>query len=332
MNTASPTSRRQTLRLLASATALAALGNAHAAADDWPQRTVRVLVPYPAGGVTDAVARLLAERLGPVLGQPLVVDNKGGAGGSIGMDTVAKSAPDGHTLAFATISPLTLSPYFMKVAYDPFKDFIPVTSVMYSPVYVLATESFKGKNFADALALAKSQSNGVTIAFSGYGSVGHIMIEQLRRQSGANFVPVPYKGGNQPITDAVGAQFDLMTINPSDAVNAMIQKGRLRVLAVSAPERLSALPDTPTLAELGYKPANLVSLFGFFVPAGTPPAIVERLSAEVNKLLAQPEMAERLRKLDNVVSTGTPEQFASIIRAEHEANGKIIREANIKAE
>lgn len=331
MNLDSSPYRRRALGLLVSAIALAVLPTARAAGP-WPEKPLRIVVPYPAGGPTDSAARQLADRLARVLSQAIVVDNRAGAGGTMGMDAVAHAAPDGATFGFAAISPLTLSPHIMKVGYDPLKDLVPVVSVMYAPVYVLATQAFKGQSFADAVAQAKAQPQGVSIASSGYGSVGHIMIEQLRRQSGANFVHVPYKGGSQIATDAAGAQFDLFMANPTDAIHALIQKGKLRVIAVSAPEQLPALPNMPTLAELGYKNANLTSLFGFYAPAGTPPEVVQRLNSEVNKLLSQSDMRERLRKLDNIATGGTPGQFAAVIQAEHATNGKIIREANIKAE
>jgi len=322
--------RRHTLGLLASAIPLSMIGTARAS-DTWPQSAVRIIVPYPPGGVTDIVARQFAERLAPAFGQSIIVENRGGAGGTIGIDAMVKSKPDGTTFAFGAISPITLNPYLMKVGYDPLKDIIPVASVMYSPVYLLATKAFKGKTFDDAISLAKSNPDGVTIACSGYGSVGHIMIEQLRRQSRANFVPVPYKGANQMLPDAVGGQFDLCTSNPSDAVTGLIQKGDLRLLAVSAPKRLPKLPDMPTLAEIGYKEANLISLFGFFAPAGTPPEAVQRFNAEVNKLLTQSDLSNKLLNLDNVPDPGTPAQFAETIRSEYTANGKTIKEAGIKA-
>jgi tripartite-type tricarboxylate transporter receptor subunit TctC len=326
------TTRRTTLGLglgmLASAAGLApaAFAQAH-----WPTRPVKIVVPYPAGGVNDTVARMLAERLSPLLGQAVVVDNRAGAGGTIGMDFVAKSE-DGHTLAFAAISPLTLNPHIMKVQYDPMKDFVAVASVMYSPVYVLATAKFKGRSFADVIALAKAQPGKVSIASSGYGTLGHIMIEQIRRKSGADLTHVPYKGGSQLITDAAGAQFDLFVANPLASINGLIDEGKLRVLAVTGPRRLANMPQVPTLAELGYAQANLTSLFGFYAPAATPPDVVRRLNAEINKVLAEKDTQERLHKLDNVVSTSTPQQFTALIEKEHAANARVIKEANIKAE
>jgi tripartite-type tricarboxylate transporter receptor subunit TctC len=324
------TSRRSTIKFAAALVGLAATSRLLAQAQ-WPTRPVRIVVPYPAGGVNDVVARMLGDKLSPLLGQPVIVDNKAGAGGTIGMNEVAKEN-DGHTLAFAAISPLTLNPHIMKVQYDPMKDFAPVASVMYSPVYVLATPKFKGASFADAVAAAKAQPGRVSIASSGYGTLGHIMIEQIRRKSGADFTHVPYKGGSQLVTDAAGGQFDLFVANPFAAINGLIDEGKLRVLAVTGPRRLPNLPQVPTLAELGYPEANLTSLFGFYAPASTPADVVRRLNVEINKVLADKDMQERLRKLDNVVSTGTPQQFAAVIEREHAANARVVREANIKAE
>lgn len=325
------TRRRQMLSLLLFSFAWMGTSVGHAA-DDWPQKAVRIIVPYPPGGPTDLAARQFAERLVKLLGQAVVVENRGGAGGTMGMEAVAKAAPDGSTFAFTAVSPLTSGPHMMRVGYDPIKDFAPVASVMYAPVYVLATPAFKGASFADAVAQARVPGKAVSIASPGYGSVGHLMIEQLRRQSGANFVHVPYKGGTQITTDAAGGQFDLLMANPSDAIHGLIERGTLRVLAVAAPERLAALPDTPTLLELGYKDANLTSSFGFFAPASTSPTVVERMNVEINRILQQADMRERLRKLDSIPTGGTPARFASAIRAEHEANGKIIRAANIRTE
>jgi tripartite-type tricarboxylate transporter receptor subunit TctC len=244
---------------------------------------------------------------------------------------VAK-ADDDHTLAFAAISPLTLNPHIMKVQYDPLKDFVAVAPVMYSPVFVLATPRFKGRTFNDAIAMAKAEPGQVSIASSGYGTLGHIMIEQLRRKSGADLTHVPYKGGSQLITDAAGGQFDLLVANPFAAINNLIDEGKLRVLAVTGPRRLPKLPQVPTLAQLGFPEANLTSLFGFYAPASMPPEAVRRLNADIQKVLADAEVQEQLRKLDNVVSPGTSQQFAQVIAREHAANARIVKEANIKAE
>ncbi|QIL73917.1 tripartite tricarboxylate transporter substrate binding protein (plasmid) [Diaphorobacter sp. HDW4B] len=322
--------RRMALSLLASAGAVWATGGNAYAATNWPQKMLRLIVPYPASGVSDIIARLMAQRLASALGQSIVVDNRPGAAGTMGIDTMVKTGGDGNTFAFTPISPITLSPHLMKVGFDPMKDIAPVAPVMYSPVYVCATEAFKGKTLGDAIAQAKSGS--VTMACLGFGSVGHIMIEQLRRQTASNLVPVPYKGDSQLLPDAVGAQFDILMINPSEPVNALIQRGKLRVIAVGSPERLQALPSVPTLAELGHAEAIMTSLFGFVAPASISPEAVQRLNAEVNRLLMQPELRERVQKLDNVALSQSALEFGASLRSAFEQNGKIVKQANIKAE
>lgn len=325
------TTRRRTLGLMLASLAGATLAPAARAQSTWPTRPVRIIVPYPAGGVNDVIARLVADHLRPMLGQPVVIDNRAGAGGTIGMDLVAR-AQDGHTLAFAAISPLTLNPHVMKVPYDARKDFVAVASVMYSPVYVLATPRFKGSGFEEAIAAAKAAPGKVTIASSGYGTLGHVMIEQIRRKSGADLTHVPYKGGTQLLTDAAGAQFDLFVANPFAPLNAMIAQGKVRVLAVTGPNRLAGMPQVPTLAQLGYPQANLTSLFGIYAPASTSPEVVRQLNADINKVLADKDVQEQLRKLDNVPSPSTPEQFAAVIEAQSAANARIVKDADIKAE
>lgn len=327
MKPAAP-SRRLALALLAG-TAL--LPHAARAREDWPTKPIRIVVPYAPGGTSDAVARLLGERLHAALGQPVVVENKPGASGTSGMDLMAKAAADGHTLAFAAISPLTLNPHLQpRMPYDALKDVAPVAQVMYSPVYLIATQAFRGKTFADAIAQAKARPGQLNMASSGMGSIGHIMLEQIGRKAGVQFNHIPYKGGGQVTNDALSGQFELFTANPAPALNAQIASGKLRVLAVAAPQRLATMPELPTLAELGHPDANLSSVFGLFAPARTPRELQLRINAEVNKLLAAKDVQERLVALDNVMSTGSVDSFAARVRQEHEANAKVVREAGIK--
>lgn len=298
----------------------------------WPAKPIKIVVPYPSGGVTDTAARMLAERLSSIWGHAVVVDNRAGAGGLLGMDMVAKST-DGHTLALAAISPLTLLPHLSRVPYEPFKDFTPVASVMYSPVYLLATSSFTGKRFEDVIAQAKTNPGKLSLATSGVGSVGQIMLEQIKRKAGVDIVHIPYKGGgSQIVADAAGGNFELFTSNPFPNLSSLIAQGKLRILAVTGPTRLTVVPDIPTLGEMGYPLANLTSLFGLFAPAKTPIEQVQRLNAEMNKVLMQKDVQERLTKLDNVVSLGTPTQFMALIQAESTANARIVKEANIRLE
>jgi tripartite-type tricarboxylate transporter receptor subunit TctC len=300
-------------------------------AQPFPSRPLRIIVVYPPGGTSDAVTRLLAEKLSPMLGQQVLVENRGGAGGAIGMDAMAKSAPDGHTLAFSAISPLTLLPHIGRVPYDALKDIAPVASVMISPVYLLATPAFTGRDFADLVAQAKAKPGALRVGTSGIATLGHLMVEQLRI-AGLDLTHVPYKGGGQVITDAAGGQFELFTANPSPGVNAMLQQGKFRILAVAAPKRLAALPAVPTMTELGYPGSNYSSHFGLFAPAKTPEAVLRRLNADVNAALSAPDVVERLTRLDNVPAPAGIETFAQAIRREYEANAKVVAKAGIRSE
>ena len=300
-------------------------------AQTFPSKPVRIVVVYPPGGTSDAVTRLLAEKLATALGQQVLVENRGGAGGAIGMDAMAKSAPDGHTIAFSAISPVTLLPHVGKVPYDALKDIAPLASVMYSPVYLLATPAFAGKDFAEVVAQAKAKPGSLRVGTSGIATLGHLMVEQLRI-AGLDMTHVPYKGGGQVVTDAAGGQFELFTANPSPGVNTMLQQGKFRILAVAAPRRLPALPAIPTMTELGYADSNYTSHFGFFAPAKTPEAVLKRLHAEINAALALPDVADRLTKLDNVVAASSVEQFAQVVRREYESNAKIVAKAGIRSE
>lgn len=318
-------SRRQILATLAVAPLSVA-----AQPGPWPSAPIRIVVAYPAGGVSDVVARALGEKLSARLGTPVVVENKAGAGGTIGMDTVAKAAPDGHTLGFSAISPLVLNPHLGKPPFDPVHDIAPVASVMYSPVLLLGTQALPARDFGQLLAAAKAKPGEVRWATSGLASLGHIMLEHIMQSRGVQITHVPYKGGGQQLNDALSGQFEVLSTNAGPAVMQQIKAGKLHPLAVGAPKRLQALPDVPTLAELGVPAANLTSVFGIFAPAKTPVAVLERLNAEINQALALPDIRARLEASDNVPTGGTAAEFARHIAAESESNARIIRAANIR--
>lgn len=303
-----------------------------AAAQLYPTRAVRIVVPYPPGGVSDAVARALAEKLSAQMGQPFVVDNKAGASGTIGVDAVAKAAPDGHTIGFTALSPLVLSPHLGKLPYDPDTQIAPVASVMYSPVLLLATPALAAPDFRDLMATAKEKPRAVRWATSGSASLGHLMLEQLQDQARVEMVHVPYKGGGQQMNDALSGQFEVLSTNAGPAVSAHIKAGKLRPLAVGAAKRLESLPQVPTLAELGYARANLSSQFGIVAPAGTPKAVIEKLNTQVNAALQLPDIRQRLLATDNVPTGGSAEAFRAQIAAESDANLRIIRAVGIKAD
>lgn len=318
--------------MLASATALTAFGHPFTGrAQAWPSRPLRIVVVYPSGGVSDSVARLIAPRLAERLGTQVVVENKGGAGGSIGMDAVAKSS-DSHTIAFAAVSPVTLNPHIMKLPYEPLGELVPLASVMTSPVYLLGTPLFSGRSFADVLSQARAKPGSLRVATSGVASVGHIMVEQLRDKARIDLIHVPYKGGGQVITDAVGGQFELLTTNPSSAVNPHVDRGTLRLLAVGAAKRLESHPDVPTLTELSFPDANLISTFGFFSPASMPRSAQQRIHEEINRLLAQPDLRQKLIDFDNLPAPMSQADFSALVRREFEANARIVKSANIRAD
>lgn len=317
-------------RSFMAALAAASLDAAYAAPAAWPARAVHVVVAYPPGGISDLVARLLADKLSGSLRVPVVVENRAGAGGMIGMETVAKARPDGYTLGFCAISPLALSPHLGPLNFDPVHDIAPVASVMYTPVLVAATPAFEGRTFADLLATARARPGDMRWATSGNATIGHLVLEEVKAIAHVDITHVPYKGGGQQITDALSGQFEILSTNVAPAQVDHVRSGRLRALALGSPARSEALPDVPTLAELGFPSANLVSLFGVFAPGRTPPDVVARLNSEINKILESADFRGRLLAADNAPSVGTSADFARLIANASEENARIVRAARIR--
>lgn len=290
----------------------------------WPSRPVRLIVVYPHGGLSDDTARVLARQMALRLGVSVTVDNRAGAGGSVGMSVLAKAPPDGHTLAFSAISTLTLLPHFIKVSYDPLRDIAPVASVMHTPVLVVGTPAFSGSNFEDLLTQARNRPGEIRWATSGVGTLGHMVLEQVRRASSCDVTHIPYKGGGQQLTDALAGHFEVLSTNAAAAQLQHIRSGKFNPLAVGSPVRLSVLPHVPTLAELGFARANLSSLFGIFAPGGTPLAIVRRLNLEINAILQQHEFQERLIAVSNLPAAGSVEDFTEKILLETLNTSKLL--------
>jgi tripartite-type tricarboxylate transporter receptor subunit TctC len=298
----------------------------------WPSKPIRIVVAYPGGGVSDTVARALGEKLSVQLSTPIVVENKAGAGGTIGLDAVAKAAPDGYTIGFAAISPVALNPHLGAVPFDPQKDLAPVVSVMYSPVLILGTSANRASSFQALLAESKSHPGAVRWATAGLASLGHIVLEQVKYSSKVDITHIPYKGGGQQLNDALGGQFEVLSTNAGPTVMQHIQAGKLKALAVGAPQRLESLPQVPTLAELGFPEANSTSLFGIFAPGKTPQAVLQRLNKEFNKALTEPDIQAKLKVSDNVPTGGDAQTFAKQIAQESANNARIIKAANLRAQ
>jgi tripartite-type tricarboxylate transporter receptor subunit TctC len=290
-----------------------------ARAQSWPQRAIRLVVAYPPGGVSDEIARALAEKLGQGLGVPVLVEHRPGAGGAVAMDWLVHAAPDGYTLCFSAISPLTLAPRAMHAEYDPLRNIVPVASIMFTPILVVGTAALQARDFEAMLAVAHAQPGSVRWATSGIGTVGHAVLEQVKRARGIDLVHIPYKGGGQQLTDALGGQFEVLSTNVAPQQLAHVRAGRFKALAVGAPARLPVLPDVPTFAELGIPQANIVSLFGVFAPAGTPPPVLERLNGELNRAIAEPDIRARLLASSNTPAGGSMQRFADAILREARA-------------
>ena len=324
--------RRTVLSSIAACAAAAALSPAFAAnaAADYPNRPIRLVVPFGAGGSTDMVARLLAEKMSTVLGKSVVVDNKGGAGGSIGASEVAKAAADGYTIGMATVSTHGSNPaIFRKLPYDAIKDFAPITNVMAVPSVFVVNASVPAKTMKEFIALAKANPGKYSFASPGTGSLGHANIENFMNLAGIDLLHIPYKGAGQAITDALGGQVNAMTDNlPSTLPH--IKDGKLRPLAVLAFKRADVLPDVPTYTELGFPQMGDGGWFGLVAPAGTPRPIIDKLNAAAHKAMAMPDYLEKQKSISGESMGNTPEQFAKQIRAAIDRYTAVAKRANIK--
>ena len=323
--------RRTLLASVAAAAALSALAPAVFAADAvYPSRPIRLIVPFGAGGSTDMVARLLAEKMGPILGQAVVIENKGGAGGSIGASEIAKSAPDGYTIGMATVSTHGANPAIMtKLPHDARKDFAPITNVMSVPSVFVVHPSVPAKTMKEFIALAKAHPGKYTFASPGTGSLGHANIENFMNLAGIELLHIPYKGAGQALTDALGGQVNAMTDNlPSSLSN--IQAGKLRPLAVLAFKRAEVLPDVPTYTELGYAQMGDGGWFGLVAPAGTPKAVIAKLNAAAHKAMQDPAYLAKQKEISGEGMANTPEQFAKQIDTAIARYTAVAQRANIK--
>jgi tripartite-type tricarboxylate transporter receptor subunit TctC len=285
----------------------------------WPTRPVHLVLAYPPGGVSDAVARELAQDLSQRLGMPVLVEHRPGAGGALAMSHLARAVPDGHTLCFSAITPLTLLPQSGPVPFDPRKDVVPVVSIMLTPALVVGTSRVRGATLAEVIAWARQRRHALRWATTGVGTTGHLILEQVRQASGADIVHVPYKGGGQPLSDALAGHFDVLSSNVGPLQLGYVRAGRLSALAVGGPGRVAVLPKVPTLAEQGYAQANRASVFGVFAPGGTPAALVDRINEEFNRSLTTSGVKAQLEAVSNVPTGGSAAEFAAQIEQERPA-------------
>lgn len=296
----------------------------------YPVQPIKIIVPFPPAGGTDVVTRLLAEKLRAANGWTLVVDNKPGAGGNIGMDAVAKSKADGYTLGMGQTANLAINPtLFAKMPYDATKDLLPVALVASQPVVLVVKADSRFKSVADVVAAAKASPGSLTMASAGNGTVGHLTGELFARASGIAFVHVPYKGAGPAATDLLAGQVDYYFATPQTVVG-FVKAGRLRALAVSSAQRLPALPETPTVAESGYKRFDATDWKVLMAPAGTPPEVIRRLNAEVTRAMAQPDVVAQLLAEGSVPMSGSPQQVAQFLRSEQLRWSAVVRDANVK--
>jgi tripartite-type tricarboxylate transporter receptor subunit TctC len=307
------------------ATTLLAATAASAFAADYPTKPIRLVVPFAAAGTTDFLARAIAQKLGHNLGTTVIVDNRPGAGGNIGSDIVAKSDPDGYTLLLGTVGTHAINAsLYKKMPYDTVKDFAPITLVASVPNIVVVNPSVPVKSIKELLALAKSKPGQLSFASSGNGSSIHLSGELFKSMAGVDMLHVPYKGSGPAVADLVGGQVNLMFDNmPSSLPH--VKSGRLRAIAVTSAKRSPAAPDLPTIAESGVPGYEAVAWFGVLAPAGTPPAIVKKLNAEIIKVLKSPDVAERLSSQGAEPVSNTPEQFSAYIKSEMAKWAKVIK-------
>ncbi|MFM1989064.1 MAG: hypothetical protein RJA99_2021 [Pseudomonadota bacterium] len=324
-----PTRRRALLAAACGAAPL--LVPMPAAAQAWPTKPLRIMVGANAGGGTDIIARMLAEKLSASLGQQVIVENRPGASNTIAADVTAKAAPDGHTLLVATNTGQAIAPHLIRLAFDPLRDIAPIALIVDVPNVLVVNPALPAKSVAELVALAKAKPGELKYASSGVGSTQHIAGEAFAAATGTKLVHVPYKGSAQAHLDLMSGQVETMFDTTSSAMQH-IRGGKLRALAVTTPKRSSELPEVPTLAEAGVKGAEMGTWYGLFTTGGTPAPIVERLVAEAARAMQQPDVQARLRGLGGEPGTLSREQFAAMNRAEYERFGKLIREAGIRLE
>lgn len=319
--------RRTALGALVAMAGLLPLTQAQAQA--YPNKPVKIVVNFPPGGAADVLARLLSAPLQDALGQPVVVENRGGAGGNIGADAVAKAPGDGYTLLMSSGGTLSINPHlYARMPFDPNKDLVPVAAVARVAVYLVTRPELPAKNVSEFVAQLKANPGRLTFGSPGTGSSPHLAGEMLKSMTGTFAVHVPYRGGGPALQDLLGGQFDFW-FDPGVGLQH-VRSGRLKLLAVGSSKRSPLFPDVPTLSEAGLKGFDADSYFGLYAPAGTPAEVITRINTEVNKILAANTVRERIVGIGGEAAPMAPSAFGSVVAADSKRYGELIRSRNIK--
>ncbi|WP_020653096.1 Bug family tripartite tricarboxylate transporter substrate binding protein [Massilia niastensis] len=298
----------------------------------YPAKPIRLVVPFPPGGGTDIIARVVGNKLTETLKWTVIIDNRPGAGGNIGVDLVAKAKPDGYTIVLGQTSNLAVNPtLYTKLPYDPVKDFSPIGTVADAPLVLVVASTSRYKTLADVVAAARAKPGMVTLGTPGNGTVAHLTGELFQKAAGIRLQHVPYKGSSQAITDLIGGQIEVF-MSSIPTAQSQIKTGTMRALAVTSAQRAADLPSVPTINESGYKGFDARTWFGLLAPAGTPAPVIARLNTEINKVLAMPEVRKKITVEGGNVLGGSPDQFGTLIKAEIPRWGQVVRDSGAKVD
>jgi tripartite-type tricarboxylate transporter receptor subunit TctC len=319
-------------RRCAALTCLLGLFSFQSLADTWPAKPLRMVVPFPAGGGTDIVARDVTQRMTTLAKWNFVVDNKPGSGGNLGIDTVAKAPADGYNLVIGQTSNLAINPtLYSKLPYDPIADLTPVGLIGRSPLVLVVPANSPYRSLADVVAAAKASAGGLNYATSGNGTVAHLAMEMFQREAGIQLTHIPYKGASQGLTDVMGGLVQVY-VSSVPTLLGYIKSGKLRALAVTSLKRSDDLSQVPTVAESGYKGFEAVTWFGWLGPARMPPALVTRINQALNQTLLSVDLKKKLEDQGLEVEPGTPEQFSQLIRSDTAKWGRVVKASGAKAD